>query len=373
MTTSTTQGRALAIAAGCAFTAGGLTILLGDALLRPAEWTTYHVLTVLTVFGTIAAGHLMADAGRAGHTMAAAGFLVLFLAGTALVVYQSVGRQAEVTDTKASTAEATNTALAEKHADLRDARARLRHAHKKADEEMTGERCGQRCKDWRTNAKDITSTITRIEAEIAAIGPQKPVAPKAEKMAAVAALFGANEAKAKAALMLLEPFLLTLFFELGSVISLGYVFGHRPAGRSADRPADLLAPSVAHQQPAHTPSEADRQQTSFGGDAPLAYFMGEQPDNGSSGGSSGPDKPHRPAPKGPPSAPDGRKDEVLAALLTDLALGRTFGTQRELQGRYGVERSTMSDWLREWEGAGLIPARRTVGRRKELARMLVGI
>lgn len=54
-----------------------------------------------------------------------------------------------------------------------------------------------------------------------------PVAPKAEKMAAVAATFGADKAQAKATLMLIEPFAYTLFFELGSIISLGYGFGGR--------------------------------------------------------------------------------------------------------------------------------------------------
>ena len=68
------KGRALAIIAGLAFTAGALTILLGPALLTPLEWSSYHVLTVLSVFGTIAAGHLLAEAGFK-NPVAAIGFL----------------------------------------------------------------------------------------------------------------------------------------------------------------------------------------------------------------------------------------------------------------------------------------------------------
>lgn len=62
-----------------------------------------------------------------------------------------------------------------------------------------------------------------------------------------------------------------------------------------------------------------------------------------------------------------RQDEALAAILTDLALGRSAGSQRELCERFGVPRSTMSDWLSEWERDGLIPPRRTIGRCKSLS------
>lgn len=69
----------------------------------------------------------------------------------------------------------------------------------------------------------------------------------------------------------------------------------------------------------------------------------------------------------PPKGDGGRREEVLARLLTDLGCKRAFPSQRELCDQYGVARSTMSDWLKEWEAAGLIPARRVVGRSKALA------
>ena len=45
-------------------------------------------------------------------------------------------------------------------------------------------------------------------------------------MAEVAALFGFDRARSQAALMLIEPFLWTLFFEIGSIVSLGFAFRH---------------------------------------------------------------------------------------------------------------------------------------------------
>ena len=60
------------------------------------------------------------------------------------------------------------------------------------------------------------------------------------------------------------------------------------------------------------------------------------------------------------------KEQALQALLTELALGRGFGSQDELAERFGRPKSTVSEWLTEWTGAGLIPARRSVGRRKAM-------
>ncbi len=90
---------------------------------------------------------------------------------------------------------------------------------------------------------------------------------------------------------------------------------------------------------------------------------------------SGPsDCPKRPAPVASAlagtRAPSGNsradKQQVLEALLTDLALGRGFGSQDELAQRFGRRKSTISDWLRQWEREKLIPVRRPRGRCKAL-------
>jgi hypothetical protein len=226
--------------AGAAFTCGGLVILMGDVLMRPLEWSQYHLLTVLTVFGVIASGHLMATAASARSFIAALGFGVLFLSGTGLVVYQSVGRQAEVSDVRAADAEAVNEAIAAKSADLHKARARFADAERMVEKEMNGERCLSRCKDWKTRATEVRAHIQVLEGEIAALGPRKPVNAKAEKMAEVAALFGWDRGRAQAALTLLEPFLWTLFFEIGSIVSLGYAFRSGPRPANDNRPADTF-------------------------------------------------------------------------------------------------------------------------------------
>jgi hypothetical protein len=68
----------------------------------------------------------------------------------------------------------------------------------------------------------------------------------------------------------------------------------------------------------------------------------------------------------PPQPAHNRKEEALASLLTDLALGRGFGSQAELAKRFGRSKSTVSEWLAEWTKAGLIPERTVRGRCKSI-------
>lgn len=254
-----TRGRFLAVVAGCACAAGGLTILLGKDLLHPYDWASPQWITILAVFVTIAAGHLFAEAGF-GHPLSAAGFLVMFAAGTYLVVTQSVGRQAENFEATTMSAEATNKAISDKTADLDRAKARRDYADKAADREMTGQRCGTRCKDWRQNSKDISVVIGQIEKEISALGPQKPVNAQAARMADMAAIFGFDRQKTVAAYTMLQPLMWCLFFEIGSIVSLGFAF------RQGKRPVLIAANDC--------PSVADTRQTSF----PVEFQLPEPPE-----------------------------------------------------------------------------------------------
>lgn len=240
MTHPNTPGRVLAITSGMAFSAGSLVILMGDVLTKPQMWEQYHVLTVISVAGTIAAGHLMAKAKSAKHWLGALGFGLLFVVGTALIVYNSVGRQAATTDAAQLTTEAKNHAIAAKQTDLDRARSRLADAEAMVDRETRNKFCGRSCNDWKRRAVEVRAHVSMLEADVAKLGAPAPVAPKAAKMAAVMALFGANEEKAKAALALLEPFLMCLFFEIGSIVSLGYAFRDVP-GRFQPVPKEPAA------------------------------------------------------------------------------------------------------------------------------------
>lgn len=229
-----TSSRVLAGIAGTGCVTGSLMILLGDQLWHPSAWLDHHWLTILMVGGTIAVGKLTHKAWPS-RKLSSIGFGVMFFVGTLLTVYNSVGRQTEATDAKQLTAEQINTAIASKAAELDQASKRLIKAHKKVElqinggvDEDTGEKvkkgCFDVCEGWKQQRRDITVVVKNLEAELAALGPKKPVNPKAEKFAEIAGLFSFDKAKAAAAFALLEPFLLTLFFEFGSIIALGYAF-----------------------------------------------------------------------------------------------------------------------------------------------------
>ena len=222
------HGRILAALSGALFLAGSLAIILGQALLTPLAWGQYQVLTVLMIVGTIAAGHLAKSAWKAGFMLSCLGFSVLFLAGSALVVYNSVGRQAEAHDTIAMERAAANSLIEDKRRDVESARERLATAEANADRER-GSKCKQRCKDWEAAASDARNVIRVLESEIRALGAPKPVDAKADKAGELAAVFGYDRQKAAALAALIEPFLWTIFFEIGSIVSLGYAFNSSAA------------------------------------------------------------------------------------------------------------------------------------------------
>ena len=188
-----TSSRILAGIAGTGCVTGSLMILLGDQLWQPATWQDHHWLTILMVGGTIAVGKLTHKAWPS-RKLSSFGFAVMFFVGTLLTVYNSVGRQAETTDAKQLTAEQTNSAIASKSADLSDARNRLIRASDKVElytnggvDPDTGKtikaKCGEVCNDWKERRSDAIASVEKIEAQLAALGPKKPVNAKAEKFA----------------------------------------------------------------------------------------------------------------------------------------------------------------------------------------------
>ena len=323
MTTITTGGRALAIAAGAAFTFGGLRIILGDALTDPSRWTTSVQLTVLMVFGTIAAGHLMRDAGKARHWGATLGFLMLFLAGTGLVVFNSVGRQAETTMLTASQADAAAERRVAVKAALAVAEERLADAQANLARECKSGR-GPRCQGIEATISVYEAAVRGHVADLEKIGPARPVNAKAAEGAKIAALLGADEAKAKAALMLVEPFLWTLFFEVGSIVSLDFAFRHRPATRATGR------------KPVNPSIQSD--------------FCTKP--GGGTWGNPGNDGGKRVL----------SRSEALLDLTRRLASGETVAAQDELAAAWGVDKSTVSKWLKRWRADKRIPAAQRVGR-----------
>jgi len=314
-----TAKRPLAVLCGIIFILAALYILLEDAIFG-RRIAIEHVLTVVTLFGTVAAGHLAIEAARHRCVGASLGFAVLFVSGTAMTVYNSVGRQAESSDAKLLSVEVRNDQIAAVRKSRSTNSAMLADARIAHARECASGR-GKRCDGILATIRVYEDAVKGNEADLARLGPPLPVAPKAEKMAAFAAIFGADKAQAKATLMLIEPFAYTLFFELGSIISLGYGFGRKPSSR-----ADVVA----------------------SGKVRVATHRQRLPDSFQTRGTS--------------------KTVAEQDLRRRLATGETVSAQDELAERWQVNKGTVSKWVSEWERNGRIPARQTAGRCKTITR-----
>ena len=228
MKTNSTEGQALAITAGGLFAVGTLGILLEDVILHSAAFNSKHALTVVVVAGTIMVGHLAAGARSGKHWGAVAGFGALFLAGTLLTVYSSVGRQAEHTMIASAEVQAADLARARAFKGLSEAETMLADAQRElARECKTGK--GRKCEGIKATVDVYDAAVRGHKAELERLGPAKVAVPEAKRAGELAAVFGADPVKVEAAMILVIPFLTTLFLELGAIICLGY--GFRPSRR----------------------------------------------------------------------------------------------------------------------------------------------
>lgn len=313
------SGRALAIVCGIAATGGAFAILLADPITT-GNWRLDHVLLPLIVAITIAAGHLCGSALRGWRILPAMGFVLIFATGTVLTVYSSVGAQKSGAGARQEAAVAShNEALAAKQAELVRARARLEQANAMADREMTGERCGRRCDDWKTRAKEVTARITQIEGEIQGLGAPQIAPSKARPFAEAMGVLGLNAAQIEKAAVVFEPFAFSLLFELTAIVAFGYGFGHRQTERTAKAAPILRAPKPVAEDP----------------------------------------------PRGGGGVTVRNRDEALADLRTLLKAGQAPESQEWLAERWGVTKSAVSKWLARWETSGELPGSRlTEGRRK---------
>lgn len=350
-----TAARATAIALGVALTAGGTSLLFGDVIFGSVAFTQKHFQTICIVLGTLLSAHVAKEAWISRHVAAVLGFAAIAAAGTGLICYNSLGRQAEGVMNATAEHDEIVAERTKLKADLAKERKSL--AEKKADRDTEcadGE--GPKCKGKRITVKIYEESVKGIEARLSLLAPPKVVDPSAERFGEYAAVLGYNREKAKTLASLIVPYLVTILFEFGTVVSFGYGFSPKRVVRTARQPSpsDTLQSSFAAPD-----SEIPAARRLLGPSGPE--------DRNGPGGLKAPDRP-RPAPKDSGPKTGGlSKDEVLQHVLTELALGRTIPSQDALVGLSGIRKQRVSEWVREWEADGLIPRRRTVGRCKVLA------
>lgn len=311
----------------------------------PAIWAVVIALPVLA--------HHALDARR---YIAAVLLAVAAAIGSVHTLTSTLSRQAEARDARleASASTARRRAIVEQQlAEVEGILAASRERH--ARECATG--AGKACAGIQTVIGLSETAAAGHRAELARLHLTKPQAGERRIAALLALVTGHSEARMLEAVGMMLPALFGLLIEVAASATALHAFApHREHRTVRHVHAPYSAPVATD-----TAGQSDYPALSETAAAEALAALRGTPGPGPSGG-----MPTSPAPRKPDAPADGRKDEVLASLLTDLGLGRSAASQRDLCQRFGVARSTMSDWLGEWERSGLIPPRRTVGRCKAI-------
>jgi hypothetical protein len=228
-----------AIALGTIFAAGTAYVLLAD-VKAPADFTIDHLMTVLVMIGTIAAGHMFWAQAKAWRIGPAIGLAALFACGTFYCVVQSAARNAEATSARLAVVSNGNGERAKVEADLAEAKDDLRKAQDLAARECrTGN--GPRCKGSEKAASMAESHYYIVQARLEKMKPALVENAGFKHAAKVFALFiPANANSIENAIVLLSPFVKAAFLEVACVIFFGIGFGHR----HPVPPVSLSVPSI---------------------------------------------------------------------------------------------------------------------------------
>jgi hypothetical protein len=332
-------GRAVALVAGVIATGLALGILLEDVLFGSARFELKHAIVIGTVALAIFSLHLVGEAWHGRHWFAVLGFSVLFVAATALVVFKSTGQQAgHVVQSQAEADYAADERARIKPL-LARAQAMLSETMDKLQADcVNGRRSKAHCDGLRTTRDVYDAAVKGHVASLADLGPPKPVAPEADNFAAVASVFGADKARVKAGSVLLVPFIQTALLEFGSIWCLSFAF--RPWPRRA---------TVAERRPVNPSEQSDFCTDDI--DEARKLGIGGEPGTGNWGN-----------PRNGGGARVFSRAEALLDLTRRLASGETVDAQNDLATAWGIDKSTVSKWVKQWRADGLIPAAQRIGR-----------
>lgn len=237
-----------AIALGVLFAAGTGYVLFSDV----GNWrdiSVDHILTVLVLIGTLAAGHMIWPQLKAWRIVHAAGLAVLFAAGTWYIVTSSAARQAEAQAAKAAEIGKINREYTLAKSAYDKAKERYDEAlEKEAEECGTGE--GTKCKGRRSTTAqrkaELDEAARRLRAAPAPL-PENGGLKHAAQVFAEIPWIKADAKTIERQLVMLLPFAKALFLELSTLLFLGIGLGHAPR-----QPAP--APAASIEEPAPTPA-----------------------------------------------------------------------------------------------------------------------
>ena len=211
--------------AGTGLCIGAIGLLCADAI-SSGHLTILHAMQPLLVLGTVAAAVLAHKPSwrRPGSALA---FLLLAALGSVATIYGTLGRQADARDSKVGAALAENRTLQLQNEELATARATA------ARECKSG--AGQKC----------TNASARVDALVSAMSSLRTVSPdpRGDAIADLLHLVAsADKAHTRAVVAAIDPLVLPLFLELGSILFFAVAF---PSKRVATVTLSQVLPEVA--------------------------------------------------------------------------------------------------------------------------------
>ncbi len=271
----------------------GATALLCEDALRTAHVTINHALQPLLTAGTVAAAVYAHHRISSWRLLSGAAFLALALLGSLATVYGTLSRTATARDAAQADAMASNRQLALKSEALEAAK---REAVRECKP------IGPRCKDWLARVDQLTQEMAPLRA--------LAVDPRAAAIGNLADLLGFDGARTKAVVGVLDPVVLPLFLELGSLVFFAVAFPRQRKVAETEQLAAGNSESVA---------------------APVTLSA--------------------------------VRTYTRSEALADFQRMRSAPSQQALAARWQVSEGCVSKWLRAWQLSGAVERQR-VGREK---------
>jgi len=197
--------------AGTACVAGAIGLLISDGIAT-GHYTVTHALQPVLVAGTICAAVWAHRSLASWRPVSALAFIALALLGSVATIYGTLGRQADARDAKVSMAMAENRQLANKDEDLAAARAAAKVECKSG--------FGIKC----------TNATTRVDSLVASMASLRAVStdPRADAIADLFHLVASvDKQHTKEVVGAIDPLVLPLFLELGSILFFAVAFPTR--------------------------------------------------------------------------------------------------------------------------------------------------
>lgn len=207
---------------------GAATSLLLEDAIRLGHYDVSTMATPILTAATVAAACLSHIRLRQWKLICSAGFAALALLGSTVMVSGTLGRLAESKDGKEAEIQAVNRTYSVKDAELATAR-------KERDKECRT--MGPKCKDWQSRVDTLTAELSSLVVRSSDA--------KADAIGRIATLLGRDGKQAKAIMQALDPVLIPLFLELGSVIFFGCSFGHHHLPRASERKSEASVAQVS--------------------------------------------------------------------------------------------------------------------------------